>query len=377
MSLSNRVLTKSEIRVLDKGLNFVPTPEKLDRYQIKKVLERLGRDIKLKMYYKTEPKPAFSQKPPFKVPSNWTPPIRDAQLELYLSETVEILLNINASGKSYPYLTKDEREALHSLMYDDQIIIKPTDKGSTIVVWSKDDYLLEASNQLSYTTVYQKSEGDPLKKVNIEVKSVLRDMFNQKEINNKVRDYPILKKPQLGRFYLLPKIHKRTSNVPGRPAISNNGTATENISAVLDFLLKNIVSTIAHVLRDIRDFLQCLNQIGDIPGNALLVSFGAVGLYPHIPHEEGVEIMRRFLDKREDQSVSSESLCKLANIVLKHNYFELGKDVYHQILGTAIGTKFAPYYANIFMDGLEENIFEKSHFQPYLWLRYLDDIFWI
>ena len=99
-----------------------------------------------------------------------------------------------------------------------------------------------------------------------------------------------------------------------------------------------------------------------------------VGLYPHIPHEEGVEIMRRFLDKREDQSVSSESLCKPANIVLKHNYFELGKDFYQQILGTAIGTKFAP---NIFMTGLEEELFEKSHFQPYLWLQYLDHIFCI
>ena len=100
-----------------------------------------------------------------------------------------------------------------------------------------------------------------------------------------------------------------------------------------------------------------------------------VGLYPHVPHDQGVEIMRRFLDKSEDQSVSSESLCKLANIVLKHNYFELGKYVYHQIIGTAIGTKFAPHYANIFMAALEEEIFEKSHVQPYLWLRYLDDIF--
>ena len=98
--------------------------------------------------------------------------------------------------------------------------------------------------------------------------------------------------------------------------------------------------------------MQHLNQIGDIPGNALLVLFNVVDLYPHIPHEEGVEIMRRFLDKREGQSVSSESLCKLANIVLKHNYFELGKDVYHQILGTAIETKFYLHYANIFMAGL-------------------------
>ena len=92
-------------------------------------------------------------------------------------------------------------------------------------------------------------------------------------------------------------------------------------------------------------------------------------------YNKGVEIMLRFLNKGEEQSVSSESLCKPANIVLKHNYFEFGKDVYHQILGTAIRTKFAPHYANINMAGLEEEIFEKSYFQPYLWLWYLDDIF--
>ena len=44
-------------------------------------------------------------------------------------------------------------------------------------------------------------------------------------------------------------------------------------------------------------------------------------------------------------------------IYLKH---ELGQDVYHQILGTAIGTKFAPHYVNIFMAGLEEEIFSST-----------------
>ena len=170
----------------------------------------------------------------------------------------------------------------------------------------------------------------------------------------------------LGRFCLLPKIHKRISNVPGRPVISNNGTATENISAFLNFHLKKIVSTIPHILEDTRDFLQHLNQIGDIPENVLLVSYDVVGLYPHTPHDRGVEFMGRLLDKREDQSVSSQSLGKLANTVLKHNYFQLGKYIYHQILGTAIGTKFAPHYANIFMAGLEKEIFEKFHFQPYV-----------
>ena len=34
-SLSHRELTENETSVLDKILNFVPTPEKLDRLQIK------------------------------------------------------------------------------------------------------------------------------------------------------------------------------------------------------------------------------------------------------------------------------------------------------------------------------------------------------
>ena len=46
-------------------------------------------------------------------------------------------------------------------------------------------------------------------------------------------------------------------------------------------------------------------------------------------------------------------------------------------LGTTMGTKFAPTYAILFIAGLEKHIFENSVFQPYLWLRFLDDIFYI
>ena len=76
-NLSDRVLTENEIKVLDKGLNFVPTPEKLDRLQVKIDLEKLGRDIKLRIFYHNHLSPSFSKKPAFKVPSPWIPPIRD------------------------------------------------------------------------------------------------------------------------------------------------------------------------------------------------------------------------------------------------------------------------------------------------------------
>ena len=81
--------------------------------------------------------------------------------------------------------------------------------------------------------------------------------------------------------------------------------------------------------------------------------------------------MKKYLGNRENQSVRSENLYKLAEIVLKHNYFEFGQDVYQQILGTAIGTKFAPPYANIFMASLEEEIFNNPKFKPFLWLHHV------
>ena len=45
------------------------------------------------------------------------------QLELYLNEIEDKLISINENRKSYPNLSKDEREALKSLMNENEIII--------------------------------------------------------------------------------------------------------------------------------------------------------------------------------------------------------------------------------------------------------------
>ena len=142
------------------------------------------------------------------MPSKCTPPIREIQLEMYLSEIEERLLSINESRKSSPILKKDERDALHSLMSDDELIIKPSYKGSAVVVWSKHDYLVEAKSQLENIKVYEKWSSNSLQKVNTE--TLLRDMLNRKKIDEKIIDYLLIKRPRLGTFYLLPKIHKRS-----------------------------------------------------------------------------------------------------------------------------------------------------------------------
>ena len=44
---------------------------------------------------------------------------------------------------------------MRSLADDKQIVIKKADKGSCVVVWDRDDYLLEAERQLKSEKIYR------------------------------------------------------------------------------------------------------------------------------------------------------------------------------------------------------------------------------
>ena len=63
------------------------------------------------------------------------------------------------------------------------------------------------------------------------------------------------KKHNLGKLYLLPKIHKTLLNEPGRPVISNCGTPTEKVSVFLDHHLKPIMQKGLSYIRDSQHFL--------------------------------------------------------------------------------------------------------------------------
>lgn len=125
------------------------------------------------------------------------------------------------------------------------------------------------------------------------------------------------------------------------------------------------------------DFLHKLTNIDSLPQNAILVTIDVVGLYPHIPHNKGLDAIRRALDKQDNQETPTDLIVDLAELVLRNNNFEFDGKHFLQILGTAIGTKMAPAYANLFMDELERRLISQARVKPYVWLRYIDDVFMI
>ena len=75
--------------------------------------------------------------------------------------------------------------------------------------------------------------------------------------------------------------------------------------------------------------------------------------------------------------ISTEDIVKMADFVLKNNLFEFDSTFYKQISGTAIGTKFAPPCACIFMDHIETKFLKTQDIKPWFWKRFVDDIFFI
>ena len=114
-----------------------------------------------------------------------------------------------------------------------------------------------------------------------------------------------------------------------------------------------------------------------IPDNALLVTADVVGLYPSIPHQAGLSTLKEALDKRLLKKIPTDDLIKMAELVLSNNFFEFNSDTFQQISGTAIGTKCAPPHACIYMDQAEQKFLATQIDQPLIWLRYIDDIFFI
>ncbi|CAM2118475.1 unnamed protein product [Caretta caretta] len=62
------------------------------------------------------------------------------------------------------------------------------------------------------------------------------------------------------------------------------------------------------------------------------------------------------------------------SFVLTHNHFRFGGNLYLRVSGTAMGTRMAPQYANIFMAGLEQRFLSSHPLAPLLYLYYIDDI---
>ena len=89
--------------------------------------------------------------------------------------------------------------------------------------------------------------------------------------------------------------------------------------------MQPLVQRVKSYIKDTNHFLNKIKKIGKLPEGAILCTMDVVGLYPNIPHGEGLASLYKFLETRENKQISSDTLAELAEIVLKIIYLNFQK----------------------------------------------------
>ena len=401
VNLSNYKLNEHHISLLTCGLKFCPTPPSPDPGLLREDMDRFHTRLRQIAFFdekasNPDNSTSFNTNIPvtqpntmgtfeafkhlkFKLKSTWKAPPGPTNLEAMIACN-ELQFNTRPEYKPSrrDNLTREERLALKDLTENTNIIIKPADKGSAVVIMNRIDYLKEGFRQLTDTKYYTRLENEPTLEYHNEVKNFVQDMWQNTEIDESVQTYLMRDTKKNPQFYLLPKIHKGTTPPPGRPIISANGCPTEKISEFVDHFLNPTCKNLKSFVKDTTHFLKRIFDIGQLPENCTLVTMDVSSLYTNIPIDEGIIAAREALIKYRptpNLKPTNNSLITLLGLVLKRNNFQFNGINYLQVGGTAMGTKVAPSFAITYMGAFEEKYVYTYRLQPLMYLRYIDDVF--
>ncbi|XP_069461787.1 uncharacterized protein [Ambystoma mexicanum] len=245
---------------------------------------------------------------------------------------------------------------------------------------NREDYIAEANRQLKDPKCYKLLDRDPTSGINDKLFNLLMKWREKGLLEDEMCKYLHPKFPVMPTIYFLPKVHKNKIRPPGRPIVTLCGALLENVSKLVDETLIKFVTSLPSYLRDTKDFL---NKIDGIPwqNTDLLATLDVVSLYTSIKHTDGLKSCEYFLKTRSLNYLEhTKMILEMINICLTNNSFLFNNKFYTQLQGTAMGTTFAPSYANLTMGWWEKFIVwtpPNSHHtdKVVLWLRYIDDLF--
>lgn len=379
-NLSGCILTEPQILLLSKGLSFIPTARDANNFELLTDFNKFC--IKIRHFVKSTPTKfhnnLFKKKFPLKRIKKLCPRqafFSSAKLEGVLEEMKIKISEISTTDNIPKNLSPSERKALRELKSNTDLVINKADKGSTIVVQNRADYTKNAFEHLNDPITYRELDGDPTESICFGINKFLSTLLRNGLLNKEMVDScSPPEKARLARLYFLKKIHKNPMGI--RPIVSSCESPTENISQFLDYWLQPAMKALPSFLKDTTQLINELNDLTVEP-DTLLATIDVKSLYTCIPHEEGIQACAESLEilsENNPDQPDTKTLINLLEIVLKNNTFEFDGKCFIQLQGTAMGTKLAPAYANIFMGKLEQTILSSAPLKPSYYKRYIDDI---
>ena len=404
INLSDVNLTKEQLYLFYLSQSFAPTPGLPNLSTFEKDLEQWYSKLRYRVIFKDQPRKedlffqqlAVEKKLTSLKGKKLASRTQNYALELFID-------NVNRDAhhakqrvrhKTPDNLLPQCRKALKQLenIYDDQeIIIRPFDKGTGFFLLHKDDYIQRALQHLNDREKYIIID-DP-KKEALEAKNAItawtEDFYTEPGMTTEViaRVIPDLEQQTCGNIYLNPKAHKPPL-YPGRLITTGCNSYVENLSAVTAHELKKV--QVPYVIIDRQQFLRKIDSINNselLHGKDIIhVSVDVVNMFPNIPREFGIQECIKHLNKRNIPHLfSTACIVEGLKITLDYNLATFNGTTYKQTSGTAMGPKNACDYADVAMNYIDQAVHNNNPdtspcpHVPVDWNRFRDDVYmpWI
>lgn len=360
VNISKAVLSGSQKELLHYGINFIPTYITDQHIQSKK-------DSILKFYTS--------------IKNNYNPWL---DINIFTAQTIHELSENKFKNNN---ITKTQLQSLKELKNTDTLVISKCDKGNTILVLDKNDYITVNLLHLQNTKYYEEALTYPQETIIDICNRKLNDAHKDKAINNyEHRTLLLLGTFTRRRFYSLLKLHKPKHKwllnekiPPTRPIVSITNSETHTISKFISTGLNALLTTDTNSLKSTEHFMYNINQLPNIlPNNVILFTADVENLFMNINNTVILEILRSVLHITSNKK--HKLLYELLQICMNNNYFMYNEKVFKQIFGTPMGANYSPILANLYMEHFESMFFKKNPIfldKLLIFNRYVDDIFGI
>lgn len=111
-----------------------------------------------------------------------------------------------------------------------------------------------------------------------------------------------------------------------------------------------------------------------VPTHTQLFTIDVDSLYTNISTPLGLDKIKSIFSKYPDSTRPDTELLQLLTICLNNNDFSFNNQHFLQVNGTAMGQRYAPSYANLYMSEWEREALAKCDLKPLFYFRFLDDI---
>ena len=274
---------------------------------------------------------------------------------------------------------KEHFQALKSLRTNKNIIITRPDKGNSVCILNRVDYVSKMKAVLSDPSKF--IELGPVEKYDKTLRhqknfcKCIAALTKKNLLPETVTEVIRPVGSQRPRLYGLPKIHKK--NVPLRPVLSAIGSPQYPVAKYLASVLKPVLDKFsAYCVSDSFTFAKEINST-KLDKSSFLCSFDIKSLFTNVPLEETINICADTLYNDptiEPPPFNREEFITLIKFATMDIEFSFDEVMYRQIEGIGMGNPLGSILSNIFV-GYQESLLFSQTDPPKGYRRYVDDTF--